>query len=98
MPVATVNLMTTTQLNGLSTTAISALVNSPNYSSFSSVIQSNLNSLSIGSTAQLSSDSSKIKFSFVVLILNLVLLKKFFFNSDNLNKLLLVPIKISFHF
>jgi hypothetical protein len=39
----TVNTLTVSQLNGLSVSQVSALLNSPNYGSFSDSIKSNLN-------------------------------------------------------
>ena len=45
MPAATVNSLTTAQLNGLSMSQLSALTNSPYYASFSAAIKSGLISL-----------------------------------------------------
>ena len=65
MPASIVNTMTNSQLTGLSSTQVSALLNSPNYSQFSSSIQMALALLSIGSsttttTSSTSSSSSSL--------------------------------------
>jgi len=51
MPAETVNSLSTTQLAGLSATQLTALLNSPNYSSFSSSITASLSSLASGGSA-----------------------------------------------
>jgi len=58
MPANIVNTMTASQLSGLSSSQVSALLNSPNYSQFSSSIQTSLILLSIASSSSLSSSSS----------------------------------------
>lgn len=57
MPVDVVNSLTSAQLSGLTMEQISAIMNSPNYSQFSSAIQANVKSLSIGSVTTSSSSS-----------------------------------------
>lgn len=48
MPVATVNTMSSNQLQGLSATQVSSMTNSPNYASFSGDIKASASSISAG--------------------------------------------------
>lgn len=67
MPAATVNALSTDQLNGLSATQVSALQNSPYYSSFSSTIKSGLTTLSQNLAASAKSNAFGITYNFVII-------------------------------
>jgi hypothetical protein len=61
MPSDTVNSLTTSQLNGLSMSQISALTNSPYYASFSAAIKSGLISLASNVKATTTTTSNGLK-------------------------------------
>jgi len=69
MPADTVNSLTTAQLNGLSMSQLSALTNSPYYSSFSTSIKSGLTSLTANAAATAKTSSGlKLNFNMISLI------------------------------
>jgi len=60
MPAATVNTLSSTQLAGLAVDQVSALMNSPYYSSFSASLQASLQSSATGTTVTANSASSLV--------------------------------------
>jgi len=73
MPAATVNALSTDQLNGLSGSQVSALQNSPYYSSFSTSIKSGLTTLSQNLAAAAASNAFSVTFNFSILTICLLL-------------------------
>lgn len=74
MSVAKVNSLTIEQLQGLSSTQVSQLMNSPNYDSFSTAIKIYTASVASGTTASttVSSESCVLKFGLFNFILSLI--------------------------
>jgi len=77
MPVATVNTLSSDQLQGLSASQVSTMTNSPNYASFSGTIKASADSISAGGSGEVvvadtESNSQQVTCNVITLFLSIV--------------------------